>query len=169
MNVVMRFREYMRLERMRTDSSLTPEELKRWSVLKRQLGRELSPGISDDRSDERHSIRIPTNVAVSVNTTGELRDCLMTNLSRGGLFLATKHVVELGTRLNLLLQVEGSEPIKIPVEVASHNLDATLGVFQPGMGMRFLEMAPDVQKQVDDLYERAGIKAVRAGTEATKE
>ena len=162
MNLVARFREWVRLERKRTDSSLTPEELKRWTLLKRQLGRDFSPGISDDRSDARHSVRIPTNLAVSLNSTGELRECLMSNLSRGGLFLATEHVVEIGTRLNLLLQVEGSESLEIPVEVVSHNLGATLGSFQPGMGMRFLEMSPDVQKGVDDLYERAGIRAVHA-------
>ena len=159
MNIVARFREYIRLERMRTDSSLTPQELKRWTVIKRQLGHDLSPGISDDQSDQRHSVRVPTNVAVSLNSTGDLRECLMTNLSRGGLFVATEYIVEIGTRLNLLLQVGSSEQIEIPVEVVSHNLSSTLGAFQPGMGMRFLELRPDIQKQIDDLYERAGLRA----------
>jgi len=159
--VLARFREYMHLERQRTESSFTPAELSRWTLLKRQLDREFNPGLSKHRSDARRSVRIPTRMAVSLDSMGDLRECLMTNLSRGGLFLATEHVVEIGTRLNLILRIEGEDALEIPVEVVSHNMGATIGLHRPGMGMRFLEMRHDAQKRVDDLYERAGFAAVR--------
>jgi Tfp pilus assembly protein PilZ len=160
-NVVARFREYMHLECKRTDGGLSPMELARWTLLKRELGRDFTPGISDERSDQRRSLRVPAKVPVSVDSMDELRECLMTNLSRGGLFLATPHLVEIGTRLDLILRVEGEAALEIPVEVVSHNLGPRLASCQQGMGMRFLEMSSQVRQRVDDLYERAGLHAVR--------
>ena len=105
-DVALLFREYIHLERKRTSKGLSPRELQRWTALKRVLGKEFSPGLSDEKADQRGSVRIPTRLAVAFRSSGELRSSLMTNLSRGGVFIATEQPVEIGTHLELQLRIE---------------------------------------------------------------
>lgn len=160
MDVSTRFRKYLYLERKSSDEGLSPAELQQLVQLKRSLSRDFSPGLAEHHSDARSSVRVPTRLAVSFNSFGALQECLMTNLSRGGLFVATDHLVDIGTRLLLRVVLqETGEQIEIPAEVTSHNLSPRMDHPVHGMGMRFLELRPDVQKQVDELYERAGLHA----------
>ena len=152
-DVAAKFREYVRLERRRGDPGLTHEELRRWMSLKRALNRHFCPGLSESRADQRGSVRVPTRLVVSFASVGELRHSLMLNLSRGGLFVATDDLFEIGSRLELRVKVEESgASIAVPVEVVSHNVGPGFRE-QRGMGMRFLDMSPDIEKQLDDLYE----------------
>jgi c-di-GMP-binding flagellar brake protein YcgR len=59
-----------------------------------------------------------------------------------------------GTRLDLVLRSRDSgEPLQLPAEVVSVDVarDGT-GLGRRGMGLRFLELEPDVQKKLDELY-----------------
>ena len=79
----------------------------------------------------------------------------MMNLSRGGFFVATDRPAEIGTRLELRLHIEdSSEEIDVPAEVVSRNVGPNLASGQSGMGLRFLEMKPEVAGKVQALYER---------------
>lgn len=148
------FRAFVALDRKRA-SGLDPFELQRWMELKRRLARQLHPELSDADADRRTSIRVPARLRVTFNDVGELQRCWMTNLGRGGLFVATPHPAPIGTPLRLRLTVtEGGEEIEIPVAVVCHNLDPTFHQ-RRGMGVRFLELPPDLQKKLDDLYETA--------------
>jgi uncharacterized protein (TIGR02266 family) len=158
-DVVLLFREFARLDRKRR-RGLSPSELQRWMLLKRRLVREFNPDVSDDQADRRASVRVPTRLVVSFGDLGELRRCWMTNLSRGGLFVATDEVLEIGARLVLRIGIsQTGDEVEIPVEVASHNLGPRFES-QRGMGMRFLDMTPEVTKKLDDLYESAFRRAV---------
>ena len=42
----------------------SPEELERWTLLKRYLARRFSPQLCDSRADERSSLRVPIRLAV---------------------------------------------------------------------------------------------------------
>ena len=80
----------------------------------------------------------------------------MTNLSRGGVFLRTEDLVDLGTRFELCIHIdESGEDIRVQVEVVSHNVGPGFGTDEHGMGLRFLDMDEATQKQVDELYERS--------------
>lgn len=148
------FRAFVELDRKRAHG-LDPFELRRWLELKRRLARQLRPGLSDADADRRASIRVPARLRVCFGDLGELRRCWMTNLGRGGLFVVTPHPAPLGTPLRLRVTVaETGEEIEIPVSVVCHDLDPELKR-RRGMGVRFLELAPDVQKRLDDLYEAA--------------
>ena len=150
-----RFRQFLHLDRKRADAGLTPTELRRWMKLKRILNQEFSPGISYERVDRRESVRVPTRLAVGFSDSQELRDCLMTNLSRGGLFISTNAPAEIGTRLELKIEIEDSgENIRVPAEVVSVNARPDAAAPQRGMGMRFLEMKPEVREKIAELYER---------------
>jgi uncharacterized protein (TIGR02266 family) len=149
------FREYARLDRLRSGAGLSPAELKRWMMLKRQLSQHFSPGLSDEYADQRESVRVPTRLAVSFSTEGELARSLMTNLSRRGVFVRTEHLLEIGTRFELRIHVDNPpQDIAIQVEVVSHNLGPSYDSHESGMGLRLLDTDDEVEKQLDELYER---------------
>ncbi len=153
-DVASQFREYVRIDRARRTGALTPEELQRWMALKRRLGQHFNPGLSDERADERESVRIPAKLSASFRSEGELGRCLMRNLSKKGLFVATNHALSIGTRIELCVHVDApARDITLPAEVISHDVGPDFRN-ERGMGLRFLEMSPDTQKQLDELYER---------------
>lgn len=153
-----RFHEYVRLDRRRADDGLTPGELESWTVLKRFLGRALDPELCDRRSDQRRSVRIPTRLTVTFRESGELRSCLMTDLSRDGAFVATGRPAAAGARLALRIDVPTSgERLEVPAEVVSVGDDRD-DPGRRGMGLRFLEVPSELRHGLDALYE-ASLKA----------
>jgi uncharacterized protein (TIGR02266 family) len=154
-DVALLFRQFIHLERKREGEGLSPLELQRWTALKRMLGKEFSPGLSDQRADQRTSVRIPTRLAVTFRDLGELQRCLMTNLSRGGVFVATERPAEIGTRLELQIHVEETDAwIEAPAEVVTCDVGPGFASDERGMGLRFLELKPETQRAIEELYER---------------
>jgi uncharacterized protein (TIGR02266 family) len=155
-DAVTQFREYIRLDRKHRGGGLTPAELERWTRLKSALAKKLSPELGDEHSDRRASLRVPVQLRVDFLSIGEMRDQLMTNISRGGLFVATAHLLEIGTRVTLHINIESSgEVLEIPAEVVSQNLGPGYQSEAPGMGFRFLEMDDSVKRKLDDLYDES--------------
>jgi uncharacterized protein (TIGR02266 family) len=153
-DVVAQFREYIRLDRKHRSGGLTPAEFERWTLLKRSLGKKFSPGLSDEDADRRSSLRVPAQLRVDLASIAELRGKLMTNLSRGGLFVATTQLLDIGTRVTLHINVEAShERLEIPAEVVSQNVGPEYEAEPPGMGMKFLEMDAAVERRLAELYE----------------
>ena len=154
-DVASQFREYVRLDRLRRSGGLTPAEVARWKLYKRSLGKHFSPELTDSQADQRESVRVPTRMRVSFASEGALARVLMTNLSRMGLFVQADDLLEIGTRLQLRIHVDSPpRDIEIPVEVVSHNVGPRFESDARGMGLRFLDMTPDAEKAIADLYER---------------
>ena len=154
-----RFREYVHLDRKRMGDGLTPQEIQRWLTLKRHLAARFSGRSSDPATDTRVSVRVPTNMPLSFEDEGQLRRSLMTNLSRGGLFVATEHLVEIGTRILLRIRIErDGTTLTVPAEVVCHDLGPDLR-HRLGFGLRFLDLEPDVRRRIDALYEQVLLEA----------
>ena len=155
MDVGGRFREYVRLDRRRSDGGLTPAELHRWRVLKQFLSEHFSPDalVAIERRD---SVRVPTCVNVSFATDRDFGSCLTTNMSRNGVFVQTEHPLELKSRFTLNIHVDDPRrDISVPVEVASVGLGPGFAADKQGMGLRFLDVEPEVAKQLEELYENS--------------
>jgi uncharacterized protein (TIGR02266 family) len=153
-DIASRFREYIRLERKRDTEGLSPAELDRWNTLKRLLNKRFSPGLSDEAADRRRSVRVPTRLTVTFRDEQELRSSLMTNLSRGGVFISTERPAEIGTVLELRIDLTHSgETIDVPAEVVSVNVGPEMRTSRPGMGVRFRPTSEEMQKKLDQLYE----------------
>ena len=158
---ITQFREYIRLDRKHRSGGLTPAEFERWARLKRALGEKFTPGLDDDRSDQRASLRVPTQLRVDFASLAEFRGQVMTNLSRCGLFVSTTHRLEIGTRVTLHIRIEANdEDVEVPAEVVSHNVGPGFQSDPPGMGLRFLEMDDNVRRKLEDLYEGVLLRAV---------
>lgn len=150
-----RFREYIQLERRRDGAGLSTAEYERWEQLKRFLSRRFNPEVSDEQADERRSVRIPTRLTATFRDEVELRSSLMTNLSRGGVFIMTDRPLEIGASLALRIDLADSgESLDVPVEVVSCNVGPGFDQSRRGMGLRFRPTSDEMQRKLDELYER---------------
>jgi uncharacterized protein (TIGR02266 family) len=155
-DIAARFREYVRLDNQRREGALTPLELERWQAHKRFLSIHFAPDRPERVVDSRDSVRVPTRLKVSFASHHELVRCLVTNLSRGGVFVQTQHPLELNSRftLNIHIEIPGRD-ISVPVQVVSVGTGPALARSKQGMGLRFLETSPEIEKQLRELYEGA--------------
>lgn len=153
LDVARLFREYVQLDRALAErGSLTPGEEARHRQLKAALSDKFGATVPPER-DTRQSLRVPTRLEVAFPSDGALARSLMTNLSRTGVFVKTDHPREVGERFELQILVEAPRrEIVAPVEVISVGLGPNLLPDRRGMGLRFLDTDPDVQKQIDQLY-----------------
>jgi uncharacterized protein (TIGR02266 family) len=148
------FRAYMALERKRRSEVLGPAELRQWMQLKRQLNTHLQPGLEPGRADRRESVRLPTRVQVSFESYGEVQQCWMTRLSRGGLFIACDDPLPIGEKVELRIRINPDEVLDAPGEVVSLNLGPDAARLKRGMGVRFTGLSPEKQREIDELYHR---------------
>lgn len=156
MDIGARFREYVRLDRQRREGGLTPAEAHRWQALKRFLSSHFAPDRPAGVPDTRDSVRVPTRIKASFATDFELHRCLMTNVSRGGVFVQTDHPLELESCFTLTIHVDSPRrEISVPVQVVSVGIGPAFARKKQGMGLRFLEMSPETEKQLRELYESA--------------
>jgi uncharacterized protein (TIGR02266 family) len=150
------FREYMQLDAQRRTGVLSVEELERWSQLKHALNAHFQPGVRSDRADRRGSVRVPVRLTVDFESYGEVRKSLMTNFSRGGLFIATDSPLPMGTPLRIRLQIEEmGQRIELSAEVVSQNIGPDLRSQEAGMGVRFAKLSDSDHDAIDELYRRA--------------
>jgi Tfp pilus assembly protein PilZ len=155
-DVAARFREYVRLDRQRRSGSLSLPEMQRFQELRRFLSIHFAPDRPEAVSELRDSVRVPIRIKVSFAADREPANCMMTTLSRGGAFVQSDHPFELKTVFTLMIHVESPpRDIAVPVEVVSVGVGPACAREKRGMGLRFLEMSPDVEKQLDELYENA--------------
>lgn len=158
------FREYMNLERLRSSSEgISVAEYQRWMSLKRILNRHFQPDLLDHHNDRRDSVRVPARLRVGFETYGEIRDSLMTNLSRRGVFIATTDPLPLGSKMQVWIRIEESgQEVEVEGEVASNNSGPGLLSDELGMGIKFVHMTEEQEKAVDNLYERSLRRAIEA-------
>jgi len=161
-DVAASFRAFLLLDRKQAREGLSPSELARWEALKRALARELSGDGNEEREKQRASLRVPARLRVSFASLDELGQALITNFSRGGVFVAMDHVLEMGTRVTLRLHVdEPGKDVDVLAEVVSQSLGPK-GDPKRGMGLRFADAEPAVRRELDALHERA-LEAARSG------
>ena len=154
-NVLSVFREYGRLERMRVNEGLSVEQLERWTALKRILTDHFQTG-SREFVDKQSSLRVPSQLKVSFDSYGQLRENLMTNISRGGVFIETAKPLPIGTPLDLQIHVdETGETHCLSGEVATVNISVDGRSTGEGMGIRFTNLSEEQQEIVHRLYGEA--------------
>ena len=154
-------RAYMALDQQRKSGGLSPAELARWSQLKGALNHHFQPEVEEQHAKSRASVRVPLALNVCFESRGKVREFLMTNLSTGGIFIATESPLPIGTPFNVRIRVEKTaEEIELPGEVASVGVSANLAKEERGMGIRFVNLDEAQLKQVTELYEHAIKKAI---------
>lgn len=148
-----KFRQFMSLERRRS-AGLSPHEFSTWMELKRALDRAFGARGAPSGVEIRATPRVPVTIRVSFDAMGAVGSSLMTNLSRGGLFVPIEHPPDIGTKLELRITIaEPATEIRAVGVVASKNLGPDLRSDQRGMGIRFADLSSEARRLIDDLYE----------------
>jgi uncharacterized protein (TIGR02266 family) len=148
------FREYMQLERRRSEG-LSTAELERCIELRERLDGGFGDDSSPKKAELRATPRVPTQLNVSFEDYKDIGNVLMTNLSRGGIFVPTDRPLPIGTELQLRIRIgQPLTEVVLPGVVASHNVGPKLNTEMHGMGICFTRLSKNDQKLVDDLYER---------------
>ena len=157
------FRECMQLERRRS-AGLSPLELERLLRLRKRLEKVFG-GLEGSRPGERRATpRVRTLLEVRFDDDAEIGRVLMTNLSRGGIFVPTEVPLPIGTEIKLRIRIEASSTeVALLGEVVSCNVGPRLDAEQRGMGIRFKKLSEGDQKIVDDLYERVVVRHLAGG------
>jgi hypothetical protein len=148
------FREFMDLEKRRASPGITPEELQRWQLLKRRLAKEFHPNLADEHADQRRSVRVPTLLRVSFPDRRSLEECLLTNISRGGVFVATRAPEPIGATFRISIRIEGdaTDLVVDCVVVAENFSDGRSGEVK-GMALAFENPDRTTRARLDALYE----------------
>lgn len=148
------FRDYMRLERRR-ESGLSPDELRRWSELRQRLDRVFGGLNGAEGVQRRATPRIPTSLEVRFETLDQLGSVLMSNMSRGGVFVPIETPPAIGTELKLRIKVlDPPREVVLCGEVASWHIGPRFEVGKRGMGIRFKHLSAADQALVDELYDK---------------
>jgi uncharacterized protein (TIGR02266 family) len=135
----------------------------RWSQLKNALSSHFEPGIGEQHAQSRESVRVPLDLDVNFESRGEIRKCMMNNLSAGGIFVATESPLPLGTPFNVRIQIERTgEEIELPGEVVTVGASANLAEEKHGMGIRFVHLDEAQLELVAELSEQAMKKAIHS-------
>lgn len=163
-DLISRFREYMFLQAKWEEGGLSIADNQRWEQLKAALNRHFQPEAQERPVDLRKSVRVPARLRLRYESLGAVAASLLTNVSRGGIFVATNSPLPIGSKVKLWIEVEdlGSE-IELEGEVASQNASPDLANEERGMGLRFCNLDDATRKLVGDLYERCANRAIEQG------
>lgn len=164
-------RAFLALDKRRKEGGLSPADMSRWSDLKSALNRHFEPGVKAQHAQKRESVRVPLDLNVNFESRGEVRKCLMKNLSAGGIFVATESPLPIGTPFNVRIRIERTgEEIELPGEVVSVGVSANLAEEQHGMGIRFVHLTEAQTQLLEEFSEEAMKKAIeRPGNAASDE
>ena len=92
----------------------------------------------------RSTTRVPLQTQVDLSSDSNVFTGFSTNLSEGGVFVATLKVLPVGTPVDLIFSLPGKVRISVRGEVRwiREIDDRTPDVF-PGVGVRFVDLSPD--------------------------
>jgi uncharacterized protein (TIGR02266 family) len=159
-------RAFLALDKRRKAGGLSPADMARWSDLKSALNRHFEPDAKERHVKSRESVRVPLDLNVNFESRGEIRECLMKNLSAGGIFVATESPLPIGTPFNVRIRIERSgEEIELPGEVVSVGVNASMSREQHGMGIRFAHLTEEQARLVAEFSEEAMKKAIESPSE----
>lgn len=149
-------REYGALERKRVREGVTPLEYQRWRDLEQKLSSQIFQEAGDYAVERRKHLRVPTRMLVAYRSHDELKEAIVSSVSKGGLFISTPFPPEIGTTFMLILKVdETGENVEVPCEVVSTNLDGAMSGDQFGMGVKFIGLGAEQKRAVDAMFASA--------------
>jgi uncharacterized protein (TIGR02266 family) len=110
------------------------------SGIRLQADWENTPNRADERRrSERHTEEI--DLAFEVDHNSHFYAGLSQDISEGGLFVATYHIVPVGTPLRMSLELPDGEKLEARGEVRWVQ-EAVFGDARPGIGVAFTELSP---------------------------
>lgn len=149
-------REYGALERKRVHEGVTPIEYQRWRDLEEKLSKQIFQDARPQAVERRKHLRVPTRMLVEYRSHDQLKEAIISNVSKGGLFINTRFPPAIGTTFVLIIRVDATgERVEVPCEVVSTNLGGSMKPQQQGMGVKFIGLGAEQRRAVDHLFAEA--------------
>jgi type IV pilus assembly protein PilZ len=102
--------------------------------------------------DKRAAERLPIRMLVEYESSEDFLIDYTANMSIGGMFIQTSNPLEVGTRFRLRFRIPGrDEPVDTIGEVCWVLTPEEAGCMQPGMGVRFEELAAKDRNAVESM------------------
>ena len=101
-------------------------------------------------SDRRKYPRVPLSVKVTKMTSGAFQFYQASNISLGGVFIKAVEPLPIGTRLRVEIALPDRQ-IEVEGEVVRVMQDER---FPTGMGVKFLNLAPDIRQLIEEYVSR---------------
>ena len=116
-------------------------------------------------SNKRRSLRVSLVVTrVTASERGRVFFGYADNISQSGMFIHTENPREPGSQVEV--EIDLPKPIgrrvRVHCEVVWRRLGDPASSYKPGMGLRFLDMPPDVARAIDD-WALAGEREQKVG------
>lgn len=107
---------------------------------------------ADDQSDRREHARFDTRLEVDYRSGENFLFSYIQNISEMGIFIRSDAPLPVGTEIDVRFQPEGEAPVQLrgqvvwvnPVKIGGDNLN-------PGMGVRFLDLTPELRERLVSL------------------
>ncbi|HEY0838707.1 MAG TPA: PilZ domain-containing protein, partial [Vulgatibacter sp.] len=102
----------------------------------------------------RHETRVPTRLAASIDTGVGVGHALIQDISRGGVFVATENLPPVGTGVELRIDLPGiRDGVQVAAEVVRVVEATGVGDEQPGVGLAFQDLSPEVRELIEAFVE----------------
>ena len=107
-------------------------------------------------ADRRSSPRVVLKTAVTFSSESNFYTGFLDNISEGGLFIATYHPAELGTKMQVEFSLpDGGEPITVKAEVRWVRAQGADGEGStPGLGLRFTDLDDKDRNRIETFTNR---------------
>lgn len=112
------------------------------------------PELEDDDDERRHQNRYGLKVFVGLESEHNFFTGFSRNISRGGLFIATHDVLDIGQEVELLFQLPSGTTLHTHGSVTwIRRLDPAKPEKFPGMGVKFVDLSPEESAYIRDFLE----------------
>lgn len=135
--------------------TLSESEKRQLTDLERKLALVLESKMPAAIQNQRQTLRVKTELEISIGTAEELQKLYIKNVSGGGMYVATQSPYPLGTRVAMQVKLPGySQVQKIEGVVAWINTK-TIGELPPGIGIRFVNLSVTQHQMIQKLIHSA--------------
>jgi uncharacterized protein (TIGR02266 family) len=102
----------------------------------------------------RRTERLETEVEIDVESDHNFYTGFSSNLSDGGIFVATYRTHAVGDRLRVRVRLPGTDAVEAKVEVRWVRSPEPGADVVPGFGAAFVELADDARRAIEDFVAR---------------
>jgi len=136
---------------LKRSQGLSSAEESLYQELLLKLGKLIDGKVLRPQQQKRKNLRVNTSRHVQFASGAALQKAMMHNISGGGLYLATKDFLAIGSKVELKIEVSTSQkPLELDAVVTWVN---PKGIEQlpPGMGLRFENLSREQNQKLKDL------------------
>jgi uncharacterized protein (TIGR02266 family) len=116
--------------------------------------------ITLDFEEKRRDERVIAEIKLKFKTTNGFIQKYTEDISKGGVFIKTDKPLPFDTRVKVLIELPDLDQIELNGRVVYvlNEEEAKKVMREPGMGIQFIDVSPEISKKLEDLLEEIKVK-----------